>query len=639
MPDRPDIRELHNREALPDAVFNMQQGSTARKRAAENIRAQQQLDNPRSVTESLNPEPPTLESLHYAIQKNIGADKSTGVPVRSPEQQDRVNRANAAVELAHTVLEKGYANLTEGQKRQVRERILPEMQRLWPSINDAFGTMSRNERLRAMDDILMDPAFAQNLKTIIEELRTKEVKGNGGEKSAYEAAKAEYEKKEVEQRNIHRQYRDTVNHLNEFNPAGDKGRQLANLDPLPVLQSDLDSVKTEITTLEGEKKSLEQEISQVNRQLDRIRGGDPALEGRLTNLQSRLSSKESDLRTKKSDEQSINQKINRRKELEKEKEDAEKEERTEWLAKETIDREVRDLYEKMLIAQADRDLAKLGRGADEEKFVQDFQRSFANAAEKVVRERIEQMEPAQKSVSHETSESAIHKGLEKRWVNAGGKLDKKAIRRDYERLIRDQLDEVVKDTLLEQGGMRTRRDVEHKLETDKEYAKKAREKTAEKILSRYLQTGGKLKPDEARKIADSELGTEIAIQAFENNKSLNEKLDEYKEKNMLPKEWNWKVAFSRLPKADKRQLVKAGLVVAGIGVGTFFAAPFIIPIIDRVFDWGVENWKDYVKTGDFPDAVDAARENVGNAVETVREEINEFGNEVEASEPSNPGND
>ena len=164
MADRAAIRELHNQEALPDAVFNIQQGSSARKRAAENIRRQQSSDNPRDIIESLSPEPPPLEALHFAIERNIDADKSTGSQVRTPEQQDRINRANAAAELAHSVLDRGYPNLTEGQKRQVRERVLPEMQRLWPSINTAFGSMSRGERLKTMDDVLSDPQFQVELK-------------------------------------------------------------------------------------------------------------------------------------------------------------------------------------------------------------------------------------------------------------------------------------------------------------------------------------------------------------------------------------------------------------------------------------------------------------------------------------------
>lgn len=621
MSDRADIRELHSQEAIPDAVFNMQQGSTARKRAAEAIRRQQITDNPRAITESLNPTPLTLESMQYAIQRNISADKSTGTLDRSPEQQDRVNRANAAAELAHTILEKGYANMTEGQKRQVRERVLPEMQRLWPALNTAFGTMTRTERQKAMDDILLDPQFSQQLRIIIEELQIREVTDGSEAKSAYEQAKEAYEKKDLEKKDVERQHTAATDQKNAFTATGEKGRELSTLDSISALESQLEAKKSEIASLESEQTRIVRQINNETNTLGKLRTGAPEVtdvNNRLTALNNHLANIENEIRTKKIEEQGIQRSKERREALEKEKSEAGSTERDKLVALETIEDELKKLKEKMLIAQADKDLAALGRGANEEAFVKEFQRSFANAAEKVVRERIQQMEQAKDTVAKGTPTAALSQGLERRWVNIDGKLDKKTIKRDYERLVHDQLDEVVKDALQAQGGMRSRADVEHQLATDREFAKTAREQTAEKILARYLQTGGKLTPDEARKLADSELGLELASQAFERNAELKKKLDELQEKQHVPRNWNWKTTLIKLPKVTRRQLVTAGLV----GAGVFFGAPLVMPLLDKAFDWGIENWK----TTDFPEAMNSAREHIATAADTVREELRDIRN-------------
>ena len=69
-------------------------------------------------------------------------------------------------------------------------------------------------------------------------------------------------------------------------------------------------------------------------------------------------------------------------------------------------------------------------------------------------------------------------------------------------------------------------------------------------------------------------------------------------------------------------------LVAG---GVYFGAPFIMPILDRAldlgeraFDWGADNWKEYIATGDFPNEVDAIPENVSDGVDRVQSEFNDF---------------
>lgn len=628
MSDRADIRELHNQEAVPDAVFNIQQGSTARKRAAENIRRQQSSDNPRNIIESLSPEPPPLEALHFAIERNIDADRSTGVRVKAPEQIDRINRANAAAELAHSVLERGYPNLTEGQKRQVRERVLPEMQRLWPSINTAFGSMNRSERLRAMDDVLTDPHFQLELKRIIDDLQTRTIDGDSGEKSVYDQAKEALEEKQLEQADIRHRYRDAEGDKFEFDtstvPPGRKGQELVSLGSLSVMEGEHVTVSEELNSLTSMANSLEEKRRRLATKLDGLTPGNAnytATENQLNAITQQLTNLvTTEIPPRKRRQQDLSQSIARKKELQEEKEKVEKDEKELWLQKEKIDREVDKLRKKMLSSLADKDLAKLGRGAREEAYVQEFQRSFAKAAEQVVRMRIQEADQARSRVADDTTSQAVRGGLQKRWVERDGKLDKKAIRRDYDRLIHDELDEVVKDALQAQGGMRSRADIEYKLSTDKEYAKNARQETAQKILERHLQTGGKLKPDEARKLADSDLGLEIASEAFAKNAELQGKLNDLQDKNKVPKNWNWKTTLTKLPRPTRRQMITAGLV----GAGVFFGAPFIMPILDRAFEWGAENWKDYVATGDFPDVVDNIPENISDGVDTVQAEVNEF---------------
>jgi len=605
-----DTRELSSHTTIPEAVFRRPApgSSVAHQRAVGEINRRDAADTiPTSATESLTVPMHkilSLDLLKVTIAQNIDADKSTGVIIRNPEQIHRLDQANAAVELAHLVLERGYVDLTVGQKRQLQERVLPALMRLWPEFNTAFATLTRRDRQLMMDDFLADPQFSRELLTIIKELQSESNAVVVPDKSDFETKKETYDKKRIELTKLTGDYTQALSDKEAFDPHHPKADELALLPTASILDINLIVKNTELKALQNEGISLKEKIDIYFRALNDPRTtpelirtkaeasdathGIDALRRIKTELDTLL------LPAKQSEIMALDMAKARRKELEEEQKEARKQEREILGRRDDLDQEVAKLNRERLSAQADVSLGKLKRTADEKVYVLSYQNSFARAAEVVVRDRITRKEDARSKLLAEIPDQAMQ-GVGKRWLSVEGELVKDRIKADYRRMIDGHMDEVTRDMLMAQGGMQGS-EVDHKLLTDKAFADKARTDTATELMTRFIQSGGKMAQSDVRRLMNSEVGIDMVTEAVARNQTLNEKFEELSKNGAMlsvkeakpgvNRKDQIKKILKKLPKPTRKQLLVAGLLAAG----GYFAGPAILSALIPQIDKAAVKW-------------------------------------------------
>lgn len=636
MAENADIRELSQPRTLSEAVLKRTSStvSPGHRDAVAQVNSKQAADIAASHTVTNEFTVPTeqvpqLDMLKITIERTIDGEKSTGVVVRNTEQIRRLNQANAAAELAVAVVDKGYDHLTTGQKRQVQERVLPAMMRYWPALNVALGPMNRQERQQAMSDILSDPQFHQELRIIVLQLQADETTRQSVDKTTYEHKKEEYEQKNQQLHSIRRDYADAAAHNHTFDSGqpndvllGGPPQGIPHVADLEAAKSTAERQERLLTAEHTGVKSKIQEHERWEHHANPKSDADIAAKVRLANselggLRTRRTDLEQTVLPRKEQEKGLfDAQIRRRQELEAEREQARSRERELLNQRDVFEHEVNTLQSEMLSAQADLGINKLEKAAKEEGFVKDLQGSFARAAEAVVRKRALEVEKARDDLLKKYPDKAKGKGLRNRWVNLDGEINKDRVKADYNRLIRSDFNDVVADMLVEQGGMR-RDEAKHKLASDDTFAKEARTEAATELMTRFIQSGGKLKSGEVRRLYESEIGIEMVGNAMNNNEAFKTKL-----KELMPEEksTDWKAVLKKikLPAPTWRQLI-IGAAVVGTG---FFAGPTLLGLLIPQVEHALGRWEGFAHK--YPGVGEAGRtaiENVQAASSSVAEHI------------------
>lgn len=603
-----DTSELSQDRTLPEAVFKRTAPGTPPEHVAavNRVTSQQAADHPVEVADRFTvstEDVPNLDVLRATIEKKIG-DTSAGTLIRTPEQQNRLNEANAAAELAFLVVDKGYNQLTTGQKLQIQERVLPAMMRLWPELNTAFGTMNRRERLKAMEDILQDPLFHRELQKLITEIQNEDT--GTVDRSEYEQKKEQYEKERQRLVALNREYAEALAKKVEFDPGHTKARELASIPAVSALDAAINLQNIQLRTLQNESDLLKEKIEIFKRAIH-----DPRTTPELVRIRaeasdpiygldaSRLRKAELDTRLIPDKEQEIatlQQSKARRAELEKEREAVCDKERDLLHQRDELDREVARLQREMLSSQAKLGLSELEKASKEQAFVRSLQNSFARAAEAVVRKRAQDAEDARDKLLKNIPIQARTLALRERYIDKNGKLKKDVLMADYKKLIRGNFDDVVVDMLMAQGGMRLA-EAAKKMATDDAFAQETRTLAATELLSRYIQGGNKMKPEELRRLMNSEVGIDVVSKALDANKEAQKTLDDLT-KRMSPedkedvKKEGWKAVLKKikLPKVTAHQLLTATAIGGGFLVGGFFAGPIILNwLIPQIYK-AIDRW-------------------------------------------------
>jgi hypothetical protein len=261
--------------------------------------------------------------------------------------------------------------------------------------------------------------------------------------------------------------------------------------------------------------------------------------------------------------------------------------------------EVAKLESKKLIEQANKNLSESGRGAREEAYVKEWQSTFAKAAEGVVRSRLLKAEEAKNKAIKDITETALSTGARKRWHTLTGEYDKNTIKTDYRKLLVGDFDDVVTDLLVTQGQMRSKAEAEHALSSNKDFAKRARTETAEQLLTRHIQTGGKLSPQEARILIDSELGRDVIGTAISRREEYKTELAKLQKDGVVPTGWDWSTLLKNInmPKITGRQAL--GFAVGAGAV--FMGAPHLMALLGPSIMAASDRWSDVINTGKLPD--------------------------------------
>jgi hypothetical protein len=581
MPEHVDIRELKKPQTIVESVFGTTppDATPEQKQTVKSITSQEQKDNPKTAAEVLSlpaEQIPSRAELHDIVDRNISSyiDEHSGDRLRTPEQTRHFHQTLDAANLIQTVLEKGYQGLSHGEKQQVRMKILPDMQRLWPEINQAFGTMTTAERQKAMDGILSDPHFEIELKRILDGLRTERTTTEDGAektaKDAYDRAEDEYRKTEAQLTAERVALANATTQRHEFNPGEAKDRLLAGLRSMAELdrlkklseeelrdkRNDLNHTRERIRQLTPYENlvggNAQQQVLHTTAQADL-----PTLRGQETTLNTDIARLRSDVDTIEAD-------IAQRKELEEQKKNVGKDEHDATEKVGTLEVEKDQKKRDMFTAKANLELAKLDKTAKEKAIVQRWQKAFSQAAETVVRDRVAKVEQAKEAIKDTASGAALSAGLEKRWKKANGDPNKAAIRKDYKALVNNNLDSIITDAMSREGVTNP----------DASMVAAARKKTAEEILANYLKTGGKISAADAKRLVDSDLGEEVITNAAKKNKALVDAMDKLKREGHIPGDWDFGTLLKelKLPKVDKKQLLGIAL---GVGAA-YFVAPQII---------------------------------------------------------------
>lgn len=606
-----DSRELGLDRTVLEATFNKPKpgSSPVHTAAVKKVHSEMMHTVHPDVASNLTNETqnvPKLPDMIQVIEHNIDGDKSTGTLVRNPEQRRRYNQATEAAELAFNLVDKGYAQLTNGQKRQLQERLLPAMMRFMPALNDAFGPMNRRERQKAMEDILQDPSFQVQVKDILGQIIEGYKTPAELDKGDYEEKKKHYEEKHLEQTKTNREYVAAVRHQAEFTGGGSKGRDLAALGPKSVLDAQLGLVSSQLKSLETEAKNLETEIK-ADTILDNrtYPSGNADLDAKILAARARLTTSQPRkalldatlIPDKQREVATAKSRVDRQTELETERAKAESEEREVLARKEHLDHEVADLYREMLAAQAELGINKLDKAAAEKNLVTDLQSVFSRAAEQVVKGRMEAADTARKDLGKSIPQDALTKGLAAKYLDAEGNIKKDLVKADYKKLLEFKANDLAVAAMVA-GGM-SEAEAKAAIANDKELAKKAQVESASELMTRYIQAGNKMKPEEARRLLASDIGDELLGAAMDKNKQLDDKLKEYA--SMMPEEekhdehkktkWVDVLKKVKIPTPTKKQLLIASLLMSG----GFFYGPQLLTAAIPVVNHALSRWVMFYK--------------------------------------------
>lgn len=245
------------------------------------------------------------------------------------------------------------------------------------------------------------------------------------------------------------------------------------------------------------------------------------------------------------------------------------------------------------------DVARASRLADEERFANDVEGMFKDAGMKFMKEEAQRYEAAQAKIAEKEAESAtdtdeknIMNAMREEWrvdVKKGrrtvSKPNKENASQDYDRLLSEgsaesfvksfmqkSLDEVRKKygigSVQEQEEQR-RLDERFK---DTQFMKKMEGMVSQRLIKTHLESGGKIRAEDASVLAESDWGEQALDGAIKDNKDAAALLDKLKQENAYA---GTKTDFIKELVKNPGKYKTRGLTAAGL-LALLFGAPFLI---------------------------------------------------------------
>lgn len=579
--------ELPRNQAIADAVFNkpVPHATSEQQKQVEDLRKAAVPEvTPLEQLQVRAADIPTLASMQVVIEKNIGADKTGGKIRRSAEQRRRFDQATEASQMAIEVLDKGYPGLTEGQKRQIQERVYPAMLRLWPELNTAFTGMTRRQRQKAMEDILNDPDFQREVKSLVTGIKDtyKEGETKTDEETKLSDKNEELEKEQAHLNELKRSLEEVQEKKASFERGGTNFRKLeSGLPSLAALDAAIDARANSLKNKRDELKRVDNQYSGVAKYENNPKNDDEikGLRQRAIDLRQTKENLEDQIERLEQEHTQYVAAKKEREALEAEKKKTQDDEKKAQQDVDNAERKVNKLLGEKLNLQADMGISKLEKDAYEEKFVKDVQDIFATAAERVVTKRLtaaQEAAAAQATAEHHGDElpESVENRAKSRYVNRDGTLNKERIKSDYRRFMNGGLENITRDVV---GGS----DQVHKAEEAGKF-EAYEDQTAKELLTRYIQAGGKFTKSDIDRIVTTRASNELITEAIERNETLRKAIEAADEK-ANPHEEHHGSSFREkihhvvgmIPKPTANQL----LIIGALAAGGFFAGPAIIDAV------------------------------------------------------------
>jgi hypothetical protein len=520
-------------------------------KAAERIRKAMDEQNPEKALLSMRIKPIDESRIRASHERNIGmtADPTTGLDARDDATKIRSRKDDENVRYKVVTDEttqineylKNFATLErDPDQNEIIKEILPILEARLPFASVIFTGTNKNEIIR---EIILNPEYAIEVQKLLEE----RISGSGSEIlpqliSKVEEAKRRKEEKEKERTDLSDQITRMGNERNKYEitaGSGSLGDELKGIPSIKQLESIITSAKENEVIYEKKVNDLTRQINLVQPNL--YRGNDAQRQeakelldgdGKLNDL---LNTASEQLKQARDARQAADIQLNRRKEIESQRDvlQAKIDEETERLNK--IDIEIVKLDEEFHISRGDLNEARLNLVEIEKDYIKNINNIFGDAAMKLFEDRLRRATEAGNRLLEEDSQAAkdimeksFFTSLKNRWDETekfdskgrskGQKPKKPEIITDWKVLVTDGPEALIRSAL----GPGPATDEKMK---DADFVKKATEAMIPQLIQKKMQTFG-MTEEEGKFLAHNEWSLDSIKAATERDGNASKRLEE-----------------------------------------------------------------------------------------------------------------
>lgn len=536
---------ISSEQAIAAAVLeksSVPAGTTGPRRAAEDIRARMQTDNPHSIHESFAqaPERPNRSIIHKKIEDTIfrsGAiDTATGTVRRTPQERNRYDTARSRADLAINYIEKGLNGLPTAEQAHLRNLVMTSISS-WPEARALLnGITNPADRTRILNGLLEDPRMVGKVSELLTSVTQSEVADEvSAARQKFDEADRQYAELNAQFQSIKRQYNRAAADLSQFRDltTGAPGALQIKIDTINA-----SPVEAEFESLRESMSRDEQEVERLHQLIEAMRRKDPKAViddemNRIRFIKGKLESTRKEV-VKRQD------KINERNRLVSEREEAQK--RFDALEPQLadIDTKRNNAARQRALAGADLNTATINRAHTEQAFVDSLGRIYIDAAKAVLAPDIEKAEQARENIletekkqASDAAERRIFDVIGNRWDRArttwNGRrtveLNHPQIERDLARLVTQGPNAILREILTSGPTPLTGPEADKRINENGESIKAARREVVEKLLMKRM-SHNTLTEAEAEKIFTEDWGREAITNALNNNTKMREQIEQ-----------------------------------------------------------------------------------------------------------------
>jgi hypothetical protein len=536
---------ISSEQAIAAAVLEkgtVPAGTTGPRRAAEDIRARMQTDNPHSIHESFAqaPERPNRSIVHKKIEDTIfrsGAiDTTTGTIRRTPQERNRYDTARSRADLALNYIERGFSGLPTAEQAHLRNLVMTSINS-WPEARALInGITNPADRTRILNGLLEDPRMVGKVSELLSSVTQSEVTDEvSAARHKFNEAERQVTELNAQFQSIKRQYDRAAADISQFRDltTGAPGTKQNTIDTINA-----SPVEAEFESLRESMVRDDQEVERLHQLIDTMRRKDPKVA--IDDEMNRIGFLKAKLNNTRKEVVKRQDKINERNRLVAEREEVQK--RFDALEPQLVDLDTRrnNAARQRALAGADLNTATINRAHTEQAFVDSMGRIYIDAAKAVLAPDIEKAEQARENIletekkqASDAAERRIFDVIGTRWDRArttwNGRrtveLNHPQIERDLARLVTQGPNAILREILTSGPTPLTGPEADKRINENGESIKAARREVVEKLLMKRM-SHNTLTEAEAEKIFTEEWGREAITNALTNNTKMREQIEQ-----------------------------------------------------------------------------------------------------------------